>query len=88
MRVIAEFDPAIAETLALRINQVVNSDTELTHGEILVACMTAICGVIEAIDCRGCRSHAAKAVKKFLPKMMHDTIAQASAKPDGLNHHH
>ena len=88
MRVTSEFDPVVADTLAAQLEKVLCSYAELGRGEILMACMIVICSTVKSIDCRDCRRLAVKTVKKELPEMMRDASAQASAQPDGLNHHH
>jgi hypothetical protein len=70
-------DADAAETLAQQIEDVIGNNTELTHGEILLACMIVLGNTLISIRCRDCRDVAAKAVKKDLPRSIVAALTHA-----------
>jgi hypothetical protein len=71
-----KFKLAVADKLALQIEELINGDPDLLDGEIVTAAMMVIGNVIATIQCQGCRQEAAKEVKKRLPQIIAHALAQ------------
>jgi hypothetical protein len=87
MKVSNDLNPDTADTLALQIEDVIKRDPELTHGEILLACMIAIGSTLHSIQCRDCRRLAAKYVKKEMPSLTMAALASVSGQADSTHRH-
>jgi hypothetical protein len=77
MEVSENCDLEIAEALALQIEGLIWRNPELTQGEALTACMTAIGSIVKSIRCRDCRKLTAQLVKKRLPLFIREALVQA-----------
>lgn len=78
MRVSEDFQHLTSENLADAFYKHIDADPDLTHGEILAACLAIIGGVIVNIDCPGCRRLTVRNLKKMLPKTLRDAMTDAA----------
>ena len=58
------FNLAVADKLALQIEELINGDPDLLDGEILTAAMFVIGNVMATIQCQGCRQSRQKKSRK------------------------
>ena len=83
-----DFDAHTADALALQIEDLTNKDVDLTHREILAACVIAIGSTVHSIECRECRDIAVRFVKKILPNVIGHALKNAHSQPPPSDHVH
>jgi hypothetical protein len=73
-----DFDDDTCDALAEKLVMLATKDEDLTHREILMAHMGAICCTLTAISCKGCRELAAQFVKSELPDLVRGALEDAA----------
>jgi hypothetical protein len=86
MQVSENFNQAVVDALAVRFEETIFGDPNLTQREALAACMTAIGNILESINCRDCRNLTADFVKKSMPRIIATAVTKVIAQND--DHHH
>jgi hypothetical protein len=78
MKVDDKLDSEKADALSRQIEDLFRHNPELTHAEILLACVIAICSVVGSIPCSGCAKMSARGVKKLLASELPVALTQAA----------
>jgi hypothetical protein len=73
-----DFDGDTCDALAEKLVMLATKDEVLTHREILMAHMGAMCCTLAAISCKGCRELAAQFVKSELPELVRGALEEAA----------
>jgi hypothetical protein len=87
-----EFDGGICDALAEKLVVLAHKDESLTHREIIMAHIGAICSTMTAISCKGCREVTAKLIESALPDLVRCALEEAaehySGQPPTSDHTH
>ena len=74
MRISEELDDAKISALSDEIKHVIErmtaNDPELDHGEVFLACIDVIGGMLFGIECPGCRELSAHSIETMLPEFL------------------
>ena len=86
-----EMNETKIDTLSVQIERVISSDPELTHTEILTACMNTVGSVLASVTCPDCRKLAALSLETGLPGFIKHALAEAEKRggePPASGHIH
>jgi hypothetical protein len=79
MFVTSDYSVEARDALVSEFTKSIQANDELTHGEIIDACMEIIGSVLINIECPGCRKVTRATIKKKLPQILTDAMAQAAS---------
>jgi hypothetical protein len=79
MFVTSEYSVEARDALISEFTRSIQANDELTHGEIIDACMEIIGSVLINIECPGCRKVTRASIKKTLPRILADAMTQAAS---------
>ena len=77
MRISDKMDDTTIDTLSIQIESVFKDSPELTHKEIMIACMHTIGNVLMSVSCPDCRQASALFLEKQLPRFIKRALTEA-----------
>jgi hypothetical protein len=80
-------DETVNELLG-QIEGLIIGHRDLTSAEVLWVLMCSIAGVIQEIDCPGCRRKHAKMAQEVTPRLVRKALVEAAKIPAASSHTH
>jgi hypothetical protein len=79
MFAIRDYSMGAKDALVGEFIKIIQANHDLMHGEIIDACLEVISNVVINIECPGCRKVTRAFIKKELPRILTDAMAQAAS---------
>jgi hypothetical protein len=73
-----DFDGDTSDALAEKLVMLAHKDEDLTHREIFMANIGAICSTLTVISCKDCREITAQFAKSALPDLVCSALEEAA----------